>query len=79
MRITLIAQRFINQILIIIALTVRPFLGAAQCRFYETCTPYIVRQLKEKAPHRALWCIVKRLAACSPFYSVIPKNDLPYT
>lgn len=64
---TIIAQ-LINRILIKTIVCIRPFLGPAQCRFYETCTPYAIRQLKEKPPHSAIICIIRRLLFCSPFF-----------
>jgi putative membrane protein insertion efficiency factor len=54
---------------------VRPhFCG--QCRFTPHCSAYALAVLRNQPTKKAMWLVVKRLAACHPF-SKRPTIDLP--
>lgn len=61
-------SRAVSFVLIYALLGLRPLLGAAQCRFEQSCTKYAVEQLREKSIVVAAWLILLRLLSCNPFY-----------
>lgn len=61
----------ITQLLIFIVrcyrLTVSPFLGLT-CRFYPSCSVYMVEALKTYGALKGSWLGVKRLCKCHPWH-----------
>ena len=44
-----------------------PLLPSA-CRFYPTCSEYMVCAIEKHGPVRGIWLGVKRLCRCHPFH-----------
>lgn len=55
---------------------VRPLLGPASCYYQESCTPFALRQLKEKNLFAALYAISKRLVLCNPLGQYITRKKM---
>ena len=48
--------------------TLSPLLGT-HCRYYPTCSDYMVQAIEKYGPARGVWIGLKRLARCHPFHS----------
>jgi putative membrane protein insertion efficiency factor len=48
--------------------TLSPLLGT-HCRFYPTCSDYMVQAIEKYGTARGFWLGMKRLARCHPFHS----------
>jgi hypothetical protein len=44
-----------------------PLLPSA-CRFYPTCSEYMVAAIEKHGPVRGIWLGLKRLGRCHPFH-----------
>ena len=46
---------------------ISPLLPSA-CRFYPTCSEYMIQAVETYGPARGIWMGMKRLAKCHPFH-----------
>jgi uncharacterized protein len=49
-------------------LGISPWLPSA-CRFYPTCSEYMMQAVEKHGAWRGLWMGVRRLAKCHPFHA----------
>jgi putative membrane protein insertion efficiency factor len=49
-------------------LCISPLLPSA-CRFYPTCSEYMVQAVEKYGAPRGVWMGLKRLAKCHPFHA----------
>ncbi len=49
-------------------LCISPLLPSA-CRFYPTCSEYMVQAVEKYGAARGVWMGLKRLAKCHPFHA----------
>jgi hypothetical protein len=49
-------------------LCISPLLPSA-CRFYPTCSEYMMQAVEKHGAWRGLWMGTKRLAKCHPFHA----------
>jgi putative membrane protein insertion efficiency factor len=47
---------------------ISPLLPSA-CRFYPTCSEYMLEAVERYGPARGVWLGVRRLGRCHPFHS----------
>jgi putative membrane protein insertion efficiency factor len=40
----------------------------SSCRFYPTCSEYMLQAVESHGPARGMWMGIKRLARCHPFH-----------
>ena len=45
---------------------ISPMLGRGKCIYYETCSNYGIRMLKEYGTFRGLWYTLRRIWSCNP-------------
>ncbi|MBW7887384.1 MAG: membrane protein insertion efficiency factor YidD [Bacteroidetes bacterium] len=45
-----------------------PFLPANSCRFYPTCSQYMIEALNKHGALFGLWLGIKRIAKCHPYH-----------
>lgn len=48
-------------------LLVSPLLPFNQCRFYPSCSQYVIEAVEKHGPVHGLWLGLRRLARCHPF------------
>ena len=48
-------------------LTISPLLGLS-CRFYPTCSAYMIESLKQYGALKGSWLGIKRICKCHPFH-----------
>jgi uncharacterized protein len=60
-------QRIVRGILRVYKLGISPLLPSA-CRFYPTCSEYMLQAVEKYGVLRGIWMGAKRLAKCHPFH-----------
>jgi putative membrane protein insertion efficiency factor len=48
-------------------MTISPFFGLC-CRFYPSCSAYMIEALKTHGPFKGSWLGIKRLCRCHPWH-----------
>jgi uncharacterized protein len=58
-------------------LLISPFLGR-NCRFYPTCSTYMIQAIEQHGPFKGIALGLKRLGKCHPFHEggidLVPEN-----
>lgn len=50
-------------------MVISPLFGiGSQCRFYPTCSQYMIDAITTQGPCRGTWLGLKRIARCHPFH-----------
>ena len=60
-------QRVVIVVLKGYKLFLSPFLPAA-CRYYPTCSEYMIEAVRAYGPARGVWMGLRRLSRCHPFH-----------
>ena len=61
-------QRVVSGALRLYQLCISPLLPSA-CRFYPTCSEYMVQAVEKYGAAQGMWMGVKRLMKCHPFHA----------
>ena len=59
---------FLNKIAIFFIVGLRPLFGQAHCKYAVSCTKFATITLETDPLFPAIWSIIKRVAACNPFF-----------
>jgi uncharacterized protein len=61
-------KRIVIRVLKLYQLMISPLIGQC-CRFYPTCSNYMIEAVETYGVCRGVWLGVKRLLKCHPFHS----------